>query len=77
MADRQPLPQSGDGSAIPETPEKLKLPTPREPLRNWTEQSMDPTVIIAAMEAVMQVARLQPGFEAQRLSRKTALRFTY
>jgi hypothetical protein len=77
MADRLPSPKSEDDFAIPESPEKLNLPTPRVPLREWNEQSIDPAVVVAAMEAIMQVARSQPDFEAQRLSRKTAIRFTY
>jgi hypothetical protein len=60
-----------------DAPEKLKLPTPSEPLREWTAQSVDPAVMIGAMEAGMQVARSQPNFEADRLARKTAARFTY
>jgi len=77
MADRLPLPKSEDDFAIPDPPEKLNLPTPRVPLREWNEQSIDAAVVVAAMEAVMRVARLQPDFEAQRLSRKTPVRFTY
>jgi hypothetical protein len=71
------LPKSGADSAISETPEKLNLPNPREPLREWTERTIDPAIMIAEMEAIMLVARSQPDFEAQRLSRKSAVRFTY
>jgi hypothetical protein len=71
------LPKSEDDFAIPETPEKFNLPTPRVPLREWDELSIDAAVRVAAMEAMIQVARSQPDFEAQRLSRKTAVRFTY
>jgi hypothetical protein len=46
-------------------------------LREWTAQNIDPAVIIAAIEATMQIARSQPDFEARRLARKTAVRFTY
>jgi hypothetical protein len=77
MADRLPSPKSEEDFSIPESPEKLNLPTPHVPLREWTKESIDPAVMLAAMEAVMQVARSQPDFEAQRLSRKTAVRFTY
>jgi hypothetical protein len=55
----------------------LNLPRPLEPLREWSEKSIDPVVLIAAMEAVLQIARSQPDFEAQRLARKTAARFIY
>jgi hypothetical protein len=60
-----------------DAPEKFNLPTPSEPLREWTEQSIDPTAMIAEMEAVMRVARWHPNFEADRLARKTMARFTY
>ena len=36
-----------------ENPDWLNLPTPREPLRPWTEQEIEPGVMIAVMEAVM------------------------
>ena len=55
----------------------LNFPTSREPLREWTKKSIDPAVMIAAIEAVMQIARSQPDFEEQRLARKTAVRFVY
>jgi hypothetical protein len=55
----------------------LNFPTPPEPLREWTEQYMDPAAMIAAIEAVMQMARSQPDFEAKRLARKTAVRFRF
>jgi len=77
MADRLPLPNSGNDLETFDAPEKLKLPTPSEPLREWTEQSIDAAVMIAAMEAVMEVARSQPDFEADRLARKTPFRFIY
>ena len=77
MVEPQPSPKLEDGSVIPDKPELLSFPTPREPLREWTEQNLDPAVMIAAIEAVMQIARSQPDFEAQRLARKTAVRFRY
>jgi hypothetical protein len=77
MADRLPLLNSGNVLETFSEPEKLKLPTPSETLREWTEQSIDPAAIIAAMETVMQVARRQPDFEANRLARKTMARFIY
>jgi hypothetical protein len=77
MADRLRLLNSGNDLEAFDAPEKLKLPTPSETLREWTEQSIDPAVMIAAMEAVMQVARRQPDFETNRLARKTAARFIY
>ncbi len=70
-------PKSEDGSVIPDRPEPLRFPTPHEPLREWTEKNINPAVMIAAIEAVMQIARSQPDFEAQRLARKTAIRFVY
>jgi hypothetical protein len=77
MADRLPLPNSGNDLKTFDAPEKFNLPTPSEPLREWTEQSIDPTAMIAEMEAVMRVARWHPNFEADRLARKTMARFTY
>jgi len=64
-------------SAIPEGPGSLSLPTPSEPLREWTEQEIGPGVMIAAMESMMQVAKSQPDFEFRRLERKTAAKFRY
>jgi hypothetical protein len=55
----------------------LNLPTPREPLRAWTEQEIEPSVMIAAMETVIQMAKSQPDFEARRLARKSAVKFRY
>jgi len=60
-----------------ENPNWLNLPTPREPLRAWTEQEIEPGVMIAAMETVMQLVKSQPDFEARRLARKSAVKFTY
>jgi hypothetical protein len=77
LVEPQPSPKSEDGSVMPDRPELLRFPTPPEPLREWTEQKLDPAVMIAAIEAVMQIARSQPDFEAQRLVRKTAVRFRY
>jgi hypothetical protein len=77
MADPQPSPKSASDSETPESSQFLNFPTPQEPLREWTEQNIDPAVMIAAIEAVMQIARSQPDFEAQRLARKTAVRFRY
>jgi hypothetical protein len=33
--------------------------------------------MIAAMEALMQIARTRPDFEAQRLKRKSPVKFKY
>ena len=60
-----------------ENPDLLSLPTPREPLREWTEQEIEPGVIIAAMETLMQMVKSQPDFEARRLARKSAVKFRY
>jgi hypothetical protein len=76
MVDPPPWRKSKDGLANPEG-EVLNLPTPHEPLREWTEQNIDHAAIIAAMEAVMQIARSQPDFEERRLAQKTAARFRY
>jgi len=77
MEDPQPLPRSRDVSAIRDNPDSLSLPTPREPLREWTEQEIKPEFIIAAMETLMQIAKARPDFEAQRLERKTPVKFKY
>jgi hypothetical protein len=69
--------KSKDGSASHEHPELLSLPTPREPLREWTEQEIKPGVMVAAMEAAMQIARSLPDFESRRLARKTVTKFRY
>jgi hypothetical protein len=53
------------------------LPIPREPLREWTEQEIKPSVMIAEMETMMRTVQSQPDFEARRLERKTAAKFKY
>ena len=60
-----------------ENPELLSLSTPGEPLREWTAEEIEPSVMIAMMETVMQIAKLQPDFESRRLARKTAVKFRY
>jgi hypothetical protein len=40
-----------------ENPNWLNLPTPREPLRAWTEQEIEPGVMIAVMEAVIEMVK--------------------
>jgi hypothetical protein len=70
-------PRSSDVSLTRENPDLLSLPTPREPLREWTEQEIEPGVLIAAMETVMQMVKSQPDFEARRLARKSAVKFRY
>jgi hypothetical protein len=60
-----------------ENPELLGLPTPGKPLREWTAQEIAPSVMIAVMEATMQIVKSQPDFESRRLARKTALKFRY
>ena len=67
--------KSKDRSVSHDHPELLSLPTPREPLREWTE--IKPGVIVAAVEAVMRIARSLPHFESRRLARKTATKFRY
>jgi hypothetical protein len=64
-------------SAIRDNPDSLSLPSPREPLREWTEQEIKPSVIIAAMETMMRTAQSQSDFEARRLERKTTAKFRY
>jgi len=46
-------------------------------LRKWTAKEVGPSVIIAAIETLMQAARARPDFEARRLARKTAIKFRY
>ena len=75
MEDPEPLPRSTDVSAIRDNPDSLRLPTPREPLREWTEQEIEPSVMIAEMESMMRTVQSQPDFEAKRLERKTAVKF--
>ncbi len=53
----------------------LRLPVLREPLREWHD--LDPEMTIAASEALIEVVRHQPGFEAERLARKVPVRFVY
>jgi hypothetical protein len=77
MADLKPLPKSENDSATAESLGMLILPSPRKPLLEWTQKHFDPALMVAAIEAVMEAARLQPNFEAQRLARKTAVRFKY
>jgi hypothetical protein len=69
--------RSNDESETRENSDLLRLPTPREPLREWTEQEIKPEFIIAAMEILMQIAKARPDFEAQRLERKTPVKFKY
>jgi len=64
-------------SAIRDNPDSLSLPTPPEPLREWTEQEIKPSVMIAEMETMMRTVQSQPDFEARRLERKTAAKFKY
>jgi hypothetical protein len=64
-------------SAIRDNPDSLSLPTPREPLREWTEQDIKPSVMIAEMETMMRTVQSQPDFEARRLERKTTAKFRY
>jgi hypothetical protein len=63
--------KTGDNSDL------LSLPTPGEPLREWTAQEIAPGVLIAEMEMVMQIVKSQPDFESRRLARKTAVKFRY
>ena len=47
-------------------PASLSFPTPREPLREWTEREIEPGVMIAAMESMIRIVKAQPDFEARR-----------
>ena len=62
-------------SATREDPDLLSLPTPREPLREWTD--IESGAMIAAMETVIQIVKSQPDFEARRLERKSPVKFRY
>jgi hypothetical protein len=77
MEEPQPSPRSRDVSATSDNPHSLGLPTPREPLREWTEEEIKPSVMIAEMETMMRTVQSQPDFEARRLERKTAAKFKY
>ena len=77
MEDPERSPRSKDVSKTCENPELLSLSTPGEPLREWTAEEIEPSVMIAMMETVMQIAKLQPDFESRRLARKTAVKFRY
>jgi hypothetical protein len=77
MEDPEPSPKLRNVSAIRDNPDWLSLPTPREPLREWTEQEIKPGVMIAEMETMMRAVQSQPDFEARRLERKTAAKFRY
>jgi len=63
--------KTGDNADLP------SLPTPGETLREWTAQEIEPGVVIAEMETLIQIAKSQPDFESRRLARKTAVRFRY
>jgi len=75
MEDPERSPRSRDASLGCENPDWLNLPTPREPLRAWTE--IEPGVMIAEMETLMQLVKSEPDFEARRLARKSAVKFRY
>jgi hypothetical protein len=77
MEDPEPSPRSRDASTIRDNPDSLSLPIPREPLREWTEEEINPSVMIAEMETMMRTVQSQPDFEARRLERKTAAKFRY
>lgn len=77
MEDLKRSAKSEDDLAIRDQPELLRLPTPAEPLRQWTEQDIGPKVMIDAMETMIQIARSQPDFEAQRRARKRTEKFKY
>jgi hypothetical protein len=70
-------PRSGDDSETRENSDLLSLPTPREPLREWTKQEIKPGFMIAAMETMLQIVKSQPDFETRRLERKTPVKFKY
>jgi hypothetical protein len=77
MEETERLPRSRDESATRENLDLLSLPIPRRRLRDWTAQEIEPGVMIAAMETVMQIVKCQPDFEARRLERKSAVKFRY
>ena len=77
MEETERSPKSRDVSATRENPDLLSLPIPREPLREWTQQEIEPGVMIAAMETMMQIVKSQPDFEARRLERKSPVKFRY
>ena len=77
MEDPERSPRSRDVSKTGDNPELLSLPTPGEPLWEWTAQEIEPSVMIAVMETVMQIVKSQPDFESRRLARKTAVKFRY
>jgi len=57
MADPQPSSKSASDSEAPDRLRILNFPTPQEPLREWAKQNIDPAVMIAAIEAMMAIAR--------------------
>src|SRR5262245_36294836 len=65
----EPSTRSRDVSVTRDNPDTLSLPSPREPLREWTEREIEPGVMIAAMESMMRLVQSQPDFEARRLER--------
>jgi hypothetical protein len=77
MEETERSPRSRDAYATREDPDLLSLPTPREPLREWTEREIESGAMIVAMETVIQLVKSQPDFEARRLERKSAVKFRY
>ena len=77
MEDPAHSAKSKDAPATCDESGSLNLPTPPEPLCEWTEGEIEPGVMIAAMESMIRVVKLQPDFEARRLERKTAAKFRY
>ena len=69
MADRLPLLNSGNDLETFDPPEKLKLPTPSETLREWTEQSIDPAVMIENGFSYYSIGR--PAVLAEELPAKS------
>jgi hypothetical protein len=61
-----------------ETDAFLQLQAPEDlPPLDLMIVEIEPSVMIAMMETVMQIAKLQPDFESRRLARKTAVKFRY
>jgi hypothetical protein len=61
-----------------ETDAFLQLQSPEDlPPLDLMIVEIEPSVMIAMMETVMQIAKLQPDFESRRLARKTAVKFRY
>jgi hypothetical protein len=63
------------GSGTKDLSNVFALPSPDQPLKE--HQRIDPTTIIAAMEASLKAANVGPAFEAARLAAKNPERFLF